>query len=195
MFVFFAKISFFIFFLSFFLYMEGDSPGPVISVEQPSGETSRMGRQAMERETRAVKHSSKRKESPAEVEQPRNRTRVTVSSQTTHAVHTSQTEASHCISVSRSWPIKMDLHEQQRHSSRGQPRGRTTMTLLPMGGAVKTDEVREAVMMTAPQETVSAHTLFINSTRGVQGHNENGNTMWQRPPQEQEKSGGIGGDV
>ena len=64
--------------------MDGDSSGHAISVEQrlkqrvePSGETSRMGRQAMERETRSVTRSSKRKESPAEVEQPHNRTRVT----------------------------------------------------------------------------------------------------------------------
>ena len=64
--------------------MDGVSSGHAISAEQrlkqrvqPSCETIRMGRQAMERETRAVKHSSKREESPAEVEQPRNKTRVT----------------------------------------------------------------------------------------------------------------------
>ena len=160
--------------------MDGDRSGYEISVEQrlkqrvqPSGETSRMGRQAMERERRAVKHSSKRKESPTEVEQPSNRAGVTVSSQ----VHMSQAEASHCISVSRSWSINMDSREQQKHASRGRPRRRTTMALLSMGGAVKTDEVREAVMMTAAQETAMAHTLFINSTRGVQGHNENVNIM------------------
>jgi hypothetical protein len=113
----------------------------------------------MDREARAIKRSSKRKEHPNEVEQPRNRTRVMVSSKATQTGPSSQLDASHCISVSRSWSINMDLCAQQQHASRGLSRERITIELLfhdtklpnDKGGGVKTYEVREVDVMAAPQ--------------------------------------------
>ena len=140
--------------------MDGGSPDHETSAEKQwkqrvtlSGDTSRVDRHSQERESRAAKRSSKTKESPRAVQQPRNRTRVTVSSHATHMGPSSQVEASHCITVSRHWSINMVAHAQQQSDSRSQPRGRTKTELLAhkQGGSVPTNELREAEEMAAPQ--------------------------------------------
>jgi hypothetical protein len=133
-------------------------------------------------------HSTrKRKESPTEEEKIHNRPRYTESTQTTLEVQASWEEYSNSTPVTQA---SRTITESERIQHQGQPRDRTLMA-HGKGSTGNSSDVPEVGKMAASPQKVRVTASFINTSRGVKGHE--GDDKLQSLKHKLGASGGIGG--
>ena len=157
--------------------------------EQPARQSDHVDActtQTTERKAQNIHSARKRKESPTKAEQIRNRSRYSESTQAMLEVQASWAHSNITPVIQASRPIT----ESERIQHQSQPRVRTLMAHSKGSTGTSSNEPEVGKMAASPQKAWVAAS-FMNTSRGVKGHEGDGKL--QSLKHKQGESSGIGG--